>query len=257
MMRSKQIVSIHGVPRSGTSWLGQIVNSHPNVITLQSNRNTIGAFLEELYKVKDDDFILNKEEIDQKIYPVFKKVPSPNFLVMKMVRYHHLIEKFIKDIDQIKIIGIVRNPCAVINSWIQAPKEFNKEWNPLEEWRHASQKNKGRIEEFYGFEKWKAVANMFLDFKDKFPQQFYLIQYEALVNNLQRETNKLFKFIGIDMQSQVIEFIKYSQKYHNDHPNSVFKKPNVKDRWKLELCPFIKKKIVKEVCTTRLERFLS
>ena len=57
---------------------------------------------------------------------------------MKMVRYHHLVEKLLKEIDQIKIIGIVRNPCAVINSWFKAPREFNKEWDPLEEWRYAT-----------------------------------------------------------------------------------------------------------------------
>ena len=173
-----------------------------------------------------------------------------------MVRYHHLIEKFLNEFNQIKIIGIVRNPCAVINSWIKAPMEFNNKWDSIEEWRHARQKNKGRIEEFYGFEKWKTVANMFLGLKEKFPQQFYLLKYEELVNDLPRETNHLFKFIGLDMHNQVDNFIKCSQKYHNDHPYSVFKNSNVKDQWKSELSPFIAKTITEELSGTRLGSFL-
>ena len=271
-MMIKKIVSIHGVPRSGTSWLGQIINSHSAVafrfqplfayrfkdkIDIHSNSNEINTFLEELYNVTDDDFILNKKEIAQEIYPAFKKDSSPDLLVMKMVRYHHLVEKLLKEIDQIKIIGIVRNPCAVINSWFKAPREFNKEWDPLEEWRYATKKNKGRPEEFYGFEKWKVVASMFLDFKKRFPQKFYLVRYEDLVNGPYKETKLLFDFIGLEIQDQVSEFIMNSQASYNDNPYSVFKRPDVKDRWKFELNPFITKKIINELSGTKLGSFLS
>ena len=265
------IVSIHGVPRSGTSWLGQIFNSHPDVayrfqplfayrfkdlIDIDSSQAKTDSFFDALYKVTDDDFILNKQEVDTRLYPVFIKKKNPEFLVMKMVRYHHLIEKFIKSTHNIKIIGIVRNPCAVINSWLQAPKEFKKEWDSLEEWRYASKKNLNRIEEYNGFEKWKEASVMFLELQEKYPSKFYLLQYEELVDNPLLETEKLFSYVSLNMHSQVAEFIEQSQRQENQDPYAVFKKPGVKDRWKSELNNNISDEIIKAIKGTRLEIFI-
>ena len=132
-----KIVSIHGVPRSGTTWLGHIFNSHQNVafryqplfayrfrdrIDLNSSRKEVYSFLDDLYHCLDDAFILNKPEMASKIHPKFKKVENPSFLVMKMVRFHYMIKKFLDTIDDVKVIGIVRNPLAVINSWLSSPR---------------------------------------------------------------------------------------------------------------------------------------
>ena len=57
--------------------------------------------------------------------------------------------------EEIKIILLVRNPLAVLASWLNAPREFRKDlgWKELEEWRFATAKNQDRQEEFYGYEK--------------------------------------------------------------------------------------------------------
>ena len=101
------------------------------------------------------------------------------------------------------------------------------------------------------------VADMFLDFKKRFPQKFYLIRYEDLVNDPNKETKLIFDFIGLDIQDQVYEFIMNSQASYSDNPYSVFKRPDVKDRWKFELNPFITKKIITELSGTNLGSFLS
>ena len=175
---------------------------------------------------------------------------------MKMVRYHHLIEKFIESIPGINIIGITRHPCAVINSWLKAPKEFYPDWDPSTEWRFAPAKNQGRIEEFYGFEKWKQLALAFLDFEQKYPAEFFLIQYELLASRPIEIIEKVFNFCGLQMTDQVTNFIAESQSHHSKNPYSVFKSPEVKDRWKQELDPNITKSILDELKDTPLERFL-
>lgn len=271
MSEERQIVSIHGVPRSGTSWLGQIFNSHPDVAYRHqplfayrfkdrlhpgSSKCDIYRFLKELYDTTEDDFILDKREAYKSILLPLQKNRNPNFLVMKMVRYHHLIEKFIKEIDGVKIIGIVRNPCAVINSWLQAPKEFRDGWDPIEEWRYAPRKNLGRIEEYNGFEKWKEVAWMFLKLEEKYRQEFCLVKYDDLVENPVSETASLFNFVGLEMHAQVSNFINISRKKHSEDPYSVFKNPRVKERWRSELDPLIVNQIMIDVENTELERFL-
>lgn len=268
-----RVVSIHGVPRSGTSWLGQIFDSHPDVayrhqplfayrfkdrLNLTSTRDEIFSFLNELYQLADDDFIMDtaRREAASEFWESAVKHSNPEFLVMKMVRYHHLLSLFLREIIGIKIIGITRHPCAVINSWLQAPKEFRPGWCVSEEWRYAPRKNVGRVEEFNGFEKWKEVARMFMEFERAFPEQFRIIQYEHLVQQPEKEIECLFSYVGLAPAPQAIEFIQLSRSRHEPDPYAVFRRPDLHQRWRTELDPVIADEILKELRGTELERFL-
>jgi hypothetical protein len=267
-----RVVSIHGAPRSGTSWLGKIFDVHSNVayrfqplfsyrfkdrIALDSNAHDVRAFLQELYEVRDDVFIMGDWlKIAKPDMPAVQKEDFPFCMVMKEVRYHHLIEKLLGAVNDLQVIGIVRNPCAVINSWLQAPREFKKEWDPLTEWRFAPSKNLGKIEEYYGFEKWKELALLFLDLQKRYYERFLLIQYEQLVEDPINIIEHAFSFVGLDMEAQVIDFIKTSQSYHIDDAYAVYKSPTVKDKWQQELDPRISEAIVADLQGTLLERFL-
>jgi hypothetical protein len=274
-MTFHQVVSIHGVPRSGTSWLGQIFNKHSDVaykfqplfaqrfrgrIGPESSFEEIRAFLSELYEVHDDDFIAGKwpkqEDVDPLSNMAFYKRDQPGVMVMKEVRYHYLIEKFINLVPNLKTIGIIRNPCAVIYSWLKNPKEFMREWDILVEWRHAPSKNQGRLEEYFGFEKWKELASSFLVFERKYPKNFMLLQYEHLVSKPIEMINRAFSFAGLEMEEQVVRFIGLSQSHHIDNAYAVYKSPTVKDQWRSELDPRISEEIIKDIKGTLLERFL-
>src|SRR5699024_5158560 len=166
----RQIISIHGAPRSGTSWLGQLfdsssdvrykfqpVFSYPfkNAVSLKSDRNDWMSFLHQLYNT-NDIFLDQLDKKERGSYPVFQyKKNLPNTLVMKMVRYHYLIPRMLELLPNLKIIGIVRNPCAAMNSWRKAQREFLEEWDFDQEWYFGDVKNQFRPEEYYGFFKWK------------------------------------------------------------------------------------------------------
>ena len=269
-----QVVSIHGVPRSGTSWLGQVFASHPDVayrlqplfayrfkdrLHADSSPDEVIQFLQELYAVRDDPFILDEERKAAlaDFWARAQKSPHPSFLVMKMVRYHHLIPLFLESAPGIRIIGIVRHPCAVINSWLQAPKEFRPGWDPLEEWRDAPKKNAGRIEEYNGFEKWKEVATMFLDLERTHPRQFRLVRYEDIIARPEAQIAALFDFVGLTLPPQTREFIRLSRSGHDPDPYAVLKRPDRAARWRQELDPRIARAILDDVQGTPLERFLA
>lgn len=268
------IISIHGVPRSGTSWLGQIFDSHPDVayrhqplfayrfkdcLNLQSTSKDIDRFLNELYKVEDDEFILDfgRRKPISDFWQKTIKSNDPKYLVIKMVRYHHLLRLFLENIKGVKIVGIVRHPCAVINSWLQAPKEFRSGWNPIKEWRYAPSKNADRPEEFNGFEKWKEVASMFLQYQQEFPNNFYLARYETLVTATEVEIEKMFSFAGLEVKQQTLDFINISHSRHDPDPYSVIKKNRSNQKWEHELDPLIANAIIKDVQGTSLEQFLA
>jgi hypothetical protein len=267
----RRVISIHGAPRSGTTWLGSIFDSQSDVayrfqplfsyrfkdrIKPDSSADDIHTFLMELYAVNDDPFILHYGKgVEPELLNFCKQTP-PSTLVFKEVRYHHLIEKFLDAVGELKVVGIVRNPCAVINSWLQAPKEFKQGWQPLAEWRHAPSKNLGRIEEYNGFEKWKELTGAFLELQQKYPDRFYLIQYEHLVVDPIRVIEAVFSFVGLKMEEQVTDFIKMTQSRHSDDAYALFKSPTVRKRWHSELDPLIAAEIIKDLKGTALERFL-
>ena len=262
-------IAIFGVPRSGTTWLSQIFNSHLDValrfqplfsyghksrLHERSSAEEIENFFEEILCTKDT-FTLMATEI-QKNYPTFTKSAKPTHTVFKETRYLHVIENILTQCHDVKIIGIVRNPLAVLSSWVLAPKEFNSAWNINAEWRKAPSKNQHKLEEFYGFDKWKESAEAFLRFKTQFPKQFFLVRYDELNSLPLQTTEKLFAFCGLDVCGQVQEFLVASKSRHDTDPYSVFRAKANDDRWHGVLPEDIVNKIMLELKNTPLEIFI-
>lgn len=262
-------IAIFGVPRSGTTWLSQIFNSNPDValrfqplfsyghkgsLTEHSSAEEIRAFFEEILCTQDAFATMTSEM--QKNYPTFQKSARPTHIVFKETRYLNIIENILYQCSEVKIIGIVRNPLAVLASWISAPKEFNPEWDIHSEWRGAPSKNQNRPEEFYGFDKWKESAEAFLHFKSKFPQQFLLVRYDEL-NRAPLDTTKiLFGFCGLEVCVQVENFLSASKSRHDSDPYSVFRAKANDDRWQGVLPDEIVEQIMLELKHTPLDIFL-
>jgi hypothetical protein len=265
-------IAVHSAPRSGSSWIGQIFNSVPGVcyryqplfsyafkgaLTPHSTKAEIVDFYERI-AASDDAFLLQKEQAEKGNYPVFEKT-EPEFCVYKEVRYHHILENLMAQDDEVKVVGIVRNPLAVIHSWLNAPKEFRKElgWDPLQEWRFAPNKNAGKPEEFNGYEKWKEVADIFLRLKERYPDRFYMLHYERFVADPVAGTKDVFGFCGIPVHDQTLAFLQSSATTANEDAYSVFRKDHDPEKWKSSLDPVIRQAILDDIAANpRLEIFL-
>jgi hypothetical protein len=263
-------LAIFGVPRSGTSWLSQIINSHPDVIsrsqplfsfghkgklTIDSTRQEINQFFDEIARTQDP-FALMKGDM-HKSYPVFDKSVVSTHISFKETRYLNIVENILRQSSEVKIIGIVRNPLACLVSWIQAPKEFKPEWDVLLEWRSAPSKNQGRPEEFFGFDKWKEVAGNFVKFEATFPEQFRLVRYDRLNADPIAITSDLFRFCGLDMHPQVVAFIDASQGAHDPDPYSVFRAKANDTQWLSVLPAAIVNEVRRELVGSPLQTFLA
>jgi len=266
----KNIITIAGVARSGTTWLGEILNSSPDVayrfqplfsyafkdrVGINSSREEYEAFLRELY-ASDDAFLLQTDKREAGVLPNFTKNASPQVLVMKKARYHYLHIRFLNYFPNLKLLAIVRNPCAVLASWMSNSKEFPAGSVPWLEWRLGACKNQCRAENFFGFYKWRESTNIFLDLQAMFPDRVRVVRYEDLVEDPIGISESLFKFVDLPFGEQTKHFLDESRKRHTDNPYAVYKSKDVKDNWRGNLDARIVKDIEQELIGTSLEAFI-
>jgi len=250
-MKSENVIWLNGMPRSGTSWLSQIFDSHPNVSFKLSplfsyefknrvnERSTLKEWMQffEEVSASDDEFVNQSYRRESGEYPIFSKDDLQK-LVIKDTRYHNLTAVLLSLFADIKIIHIVRHPCGAINSWLKAPKEFSQDLNPLTEWRTARSRKTGK-EEFWGFNDWMFLTKKYLEWQKVYPKNVKVVYYEDIVEDALTETVKMFNFVGLNMSKQTESFINESQNLHDESEYAVFKDKAVVDKWKAELHPQI------------------
>lgn len=260
-------VYIGGVARSGTSWLGQIFNSSPIVkfrfqplfsyefrdrISEDSDDEEYQKFYDDLFN-SDSDFLTQKDKILKGVYPRFDK-GNEKILVFKENRFQSFIEPMLRKSANLCFVGIIRNPNATLNSWSQNEKEFPPGSQLTKEWRFANCKNKGN-EDYFGYYKWKEVANLYLDLKEKFGKRVHIIHYDKFVENTEEQVQILFKNLKIPYTSQTDIFLKKSKEGLDNSYYSVFKGKKDKLSWKTNFPLYISEQIEEDLKSTRLERF--
>lgn len=264
-------LAIHGAPRSGTSWLGQIFNSSKHVayryqplfsyafkgrLTPRSTQTDIVEFLRDLLRT-DDDFVLQRGQASLAGYELEFPKDALTHLVYKEVRYHEILPNLLSRLPEFRLVALVRDPRAAINSWLQAPREFDRSWDVLEEWRTGEAKNAGRPEDWYGFERWKELSRLFLNLRSAFPSRVRVVQYEALVQDPVQQAKKLFDFTGLTLEAQTRRFLRESIARDDQNPYGVFRSRRATiGRWASSLDPAISKAIEEELTGSELEQFL-
>jgi len=265
-------IAIHGVPRSGTTWVGEILNSSPQTVykyqplfsyafksflTPESPAQEIQKFF-RLLAARRERFLDQEEARLEGTLPTFFK-RSPTHLVYKEVRYHHILDNMLKKASDIRLVAVIRNPLSVVSSWVSALDEFRKDqgWIVAQEWKYATRKNRGRPEEFFGFEKWKEATQLFLNLELQFPDKVYVLNYETLVHSPEREVDNLFRFCKLKVSSQTRKFLAESTAVEKPGTYSVYRAGKTTRKWKTFLSPEIAESIVKETRAANLQRYLA
>jgi hypothetical protein len=263
-----KIVSIHSSPRSGSTWIQSVLQSHPkittrfqplfsyrykNIINDDTDIDAYNHFIEGLINT-DDEFVLCKSEFHQKnninINCDTDHINNTT-LVMKNVHNHNQIINLIRLNPDIKIIGLIRHPCAVVNSFIKCKNEYDpfSENEPLpgNEWLYGSKKNIDN-NYFWGYIGWIRTMNIFLHIKEVYPDNIIFIQYEKLITDPNNEFQKLFQFINLEFDNKVRDFLNDHTNNNNDihtiHSDySIYNYNQPHDKWKEELDKDIQKYI--------------
>lgn len=235
-------IAIFGCPRSGTSYLGQILNYSEKVtyryqplwsyefkdffFKKKINDKNVKLFHEKLYQAKSSYVLTSLRNTKKKL----------THLVWKEVRYHNIIKKLLKTHQLNNIIYIFRKPEAVINSWYDAPGEFKKNWNIYNEYFYAKKINKKKYD-YYGLFKWIKSGKEILKLNNK---KIIFICYEDLEKNPSKLIKKLFSKININYTKKINIFINKTKKRTSLEQYSIYKKKS-----KMKLPIEIYSKIIK------------
>lgn len=266
----QETIWLTGMPRSGTNWFGQIFASHPdvrlklcplfsyefkNALDQHSSADAWRSLLDKVYLTQSE--YLDQEYLRrQGLVPAFgERNAEPSHLAIKSTRFHDLTAGLLDKCPEIRIVGIVRHPCAVIHSWLTSAQEFPAGAVAAAEWRSGACRKTG-VGEFWGFDDWRRVTQTFVDLAAKYPDRFRIARYEAFVRDPQRRVAELFDWLGLPMSTQTSHFLEQSQLRHDAHQRSVFKSPTVSTRWRTELDPAIAAAILADLHGTPLARFL-
>lgn len=266
-----QRIAIHGAPRSGTTWLGEILNSNEHVIYKyqplfsyafksfldeKSDGQRIDAFFAAIAKAPDD-FLDQTKQRQRGDLPVFSKA-EPTHIIYKEVRYHHILANLLQQDDSLRLIALIRNPLAVMASWLAAPREFRRDlgWVVADEWREAPSKNANRPEEFFGFEKWKESARLFHALAAQYPQRVLMLPYSALLADPVTEAQRLCTFACLDFTEQMQQFLQASRGETKTDTYSVYRERRCDDGWKTQLDDSIVTAIRADLCGSDLACYL-
>ncbi|MBK9176767.1 MAG: sulfotransferase [Flavobacteriales bacterium] len=264
------LIGIHGVPRSGTSWLAQIFRSSPSVLlrfqplfsyafkdrlSADSGRVEILRFFEELRDTKDS-FVLQKDPNIHVEYPEFEEHAAATHLVYKEVRYNHILRNLTAQVPELKLIGLVRHPCAVIDSWVNAPREFKPEWSVEEQWRSGALKNQGRPEECFRFDKWEGGGGVVRPIGAAVPQADEGGALRRTEPRPGRRDQDLFHLLAHYQRSTTEQFIHSSRSKQGSDANSIYRKIRPDTAWESRLPKAIADTILTEIADSALARFL-
>jgi len=265
----RKLLLICGMPRSGTSWLGQILDSSndvafrmeplfsyrfKNIINEQSSEEDVLSFFEQVY-LADDGFMNQEENRRKGAYTTFEKTRNPACMVVKTTRHHNLLRKYLESVPGIEIVSIIRHPCAAISSWICADREFRLKGCSIEnDWRTGACRKDGPGE-YWGFLDWLLITKLHTELALEY-DNFSILKYSDLVEDMLGETRRIFDRLSLPVEQQTLDFLRDCRSSHNDDPYSVFKNAKVKDQWRVLLDPKIAQQIIEEADACGLNRFL-
>lgn len=199
------VIFIVGMPRSGSTLVEQIISSHSKVVSLgETNRlfKTINDHYDNLELDKFEKLIQSTDSVKFKkiMTDYLSKLPiqtsSQKIFTDKMLSNFRLIGFIKAGLPEAKIIFCqrdARDNCFSIYS--------NYFEGQTSSWIY----NKNQLVDFFYLQKelmnhWTSIFN----------EDIYTVQYETFVNNLEHEVLKLFKFLGLNWESQCLDFEKNS-----------------------------------------------
>lgn len=208
-MQENQLIFIVSQPRSGSTYLQNILSNNPDVNTVsepwillnfanQLKSDLIkGEFDNQAAKKAFDEYLLRykkvnfKSELKKLLLKLYEPILAGGFsyVIDKTPRYWEFIDELSDFFPESKIIVLKRNPIDVLKSMIQT-------WqiNDLERLAYLKR------DILYA----PKVLHNFCE-KNKVNKNVYVLRYEDLLENKQSEIEKIYQWLGVDFDTSYLD----------------------------------------------------
>jgi tetratricopeptide (TPR) repeat protein len=195
----KRPVFIVGMHRSGTTLAEQILASHSQVFGADETRimnSIIASSIINTDNIKIGEFNLDTIKYIRTCYltEMDSFQCSEQYLTDKMPLNFRWVGFILTAMPEAKIINLQRDPAATC-------------WSVFKQYFSGNE-----IEYAYDLTDISEYYNLYRDlmnfWREKFPNQIYDLNYEALTENQEEETRKLLEYCGLDWEDQCLEFHK-------------------------------------------------
>jgi len=203
MQKNQKPIFIIGCPRSGTTLVRVILDSHPHICcgpemhvikTLQTCQQQIFSHWKQL-----KPYGVSKDEFNQTMASMYTVFLDQYVADKKKIRW---AEKTPENIFHVPFIDTLFPNCQFINvirDGRDVVTSFKKRW--------------GRSAIFSGIKQWNKSAELTFSFRKRFSSGRYIeVKYEDLVQSPERETKKMMDFLGEPWTEELL----HHQQHHHD-----------------------------------------
>jgi hypothetical protein len=195
----------YGAPRSGTTYLEQVLNAHPEVFI--SHETRVFAWLYHAMELTNDDrlvandrwiFVEHLREVFPDVMRGFYRKLAPNIRYWgdKNPHYadpfnHGTLELIADLFPGSRFIHIIRDGRDVVSSLMRKRSGEGKPWVSFEQAHHT----------------WERHTRLGRDFGHSLPPNRYIeLRYEDLVADDLAVAGRLFGFLGLEVDPAVVAF---------------------------------------------------
>ena len=245
--RGERFVFVGGAPRSGTTLVQNMLDSHPDICGAPEFHHVPDIIsLRKKMHVSIDrkfiDLICSYDDVDSHIGSLIEAILHPladrqgcRLLSEKTPNNVLVFPELMKLFPAARFIHVVRDPRAIIASMLQVGKRAKqKDWQ-TQEFTHSV----GAAVEYVR----RCQQTGFTSF-ELAPERVYELKYERVVADPENETRRICRFLGIEWSSRMLHpkdvkhlgeqavtnDVWYSTQSYNRDPE-----PDGVDRWKSQL----------------------
>ena len=201
-------VFLIGFPRSGTTLLDQILDSHPGIQTLEEKPiiPTLVSVINKLPKGFPDTLSNITQDHISQLRTHYSQIVSKHIhrqdgtlLIDKLPLNIPLIPLIWRIFPQAKIILSLRHPCdACLSCFMQhfQANEAMANFLTLEDTANLYSK----------------VMGLWKRYEEIFPLDHHIIKYEDLVVDFESETRKILDFLGVEWDDKILKYNNHARK---------------------------------------------
>lgn len=211
----KTLYFLGGIPRSGSTLLGSLLNQHPDIyVSPTSPLSDVVTDIEKIFNKVDEQFTFDRSAISYNVY----KAVIANF-------YNHIPKSIVldkhrfwgKNLDTVqmflsnkpKIVVTYRSIPEVLTSYISLIERTNDEYNFIDNHLRKDNlpiTNNNRAEyiwRYYVSPSYESIVYALT----KYPDWVHMIEYNSLIEKPEIELNKVYEFLEVPFYKNIFNNI--------------------------------------------------